>query len=108
MEPLPLALGDLFEQPLELLIVGYGLAHALLPAARHEQLLHLSPARAHQLERGVQLTLGAATVELAADALARRHGAMQQPAAVDQLGDAGAQLTLGIGEAGASRGCLHD
>ena len=35
----------------------------LLPAARHEQLLHLSPARAHQISsRGVQLTLGAATV----------------------------------------------
>ena len=39
--PLPFTLGDLVEEPLELLVVGHGLADAGLPVAGHKQLLQL-------------------------------------------------------------------
>ena len=91
-----------------MLVVGHGLADAGLPVAGHKQLLQLPFQIPHQIQRGVKLTASTATGGLAAGALAGRQRAVQQPAAMDELRDAGAEPTLGIREMRASGGRLHD
>ncbi len=91
-----------------MLVVGHGLVDAGLPVAGHKQLLQLPLAIPHQIQRGVKLTASTATGGLAAGALAGRQRAVQQPAAMDELRDAGAEPTFGIREMRASGGRLHD
>ena len=96
--------GDLFEQLLELLIVGHGLAHAGFPVLGYEQLAALPPTGLNDIERNVRFAAGATAVGLATAAGAGSQGRVQQPAVMDELADAGTEFAFRGREAGAGRG----
>ena len=90
----------LFHEALHLAIVANGLAHTLPPCLWDAKLAQFAGMALHQVHRLVQFAGGAMAVGFAALAGTFRNSATKKPLAGDQLGNAGAEITLGCGELG--------
>jgi hypothetical protein len=107
LEPLPLQLGNFFDQFLHPVIVVDGLANALLPGAGDANLAKLPVLTLHQVQGLMQLASGATAIRFAASAGTFRERAAEEPLAGGELGNPGTEVALGGREFGAVESVSH-
>jgi hypothetical protein len=82
---LPFLFGKFFHHLLQLLVVGYGLAHPILPGTGNKKLAESAATTLHKIKRDVRLTPGTAAPGFSALPAANRQCPPQQVPKVDDL-----------------------
>ena len=107
LETTPFQFGNLFDEPLHLLVITHGLAHSILPRFGHANLAQFAGMTLHQVHRPMGLAGGAMTVGFAALTGAIRERTAKKPLAGGELGNTGAETALRSGEFGADEWLGH-